>query len=314
VEPGVKRTCVLGGGGFIGQHVVRRLLTSGRDVVVVGRRASSPLEAGIEYRSVQPDAPKALQDVLASADEVVDLSYSTWPQTSFQDPVKDIHDNLAASVRVFEFLLETNVRRVVYVSSGGTVYGHAQRTPITEDHPTNPVSPYGITKLAIEKYGHMFHATKGLPIVIVRPSNAYGEGQQPFRGQGFVSTAIASCLRGNKVQVYGEEGTVRDYVHAEDIATGIFAALEHGAVGEIYNIGTGIGATNLAILDMLRPMLAEAGARVEVERLPARSFDVKVNVLSAGKLERASGWRPRIDLAAGVHRTLDWLSTRWFDR
>jgi UDP-glucose 4-epimerase len=304
----VKRTCVIGGGGFIGQHLVRRLLAGGRDVVVVGRRASSPLEADIEYRSVRPSAPKALHDVLGTADEVVDLSYSTWPQTSFQDPVKDIHENLAASVRVFEFLLQTNVQRIVYVSSGGTVYGHAQRTPITEDHPTNPVSPYGITKLAIEKYGHMFHVTKGLPIVIVRPSNAYGEGQLPFRGQGFISTAIASCLRGNAVQVYGEEGTVRDYVHAQDIARGIFAALEHGVVGELYNIGTGVGTTNMAILDMIRPMLAEAGVRVGVERLPPRSFDVKVNVLSSDKLNKASGWRPEIDLFVGARRTCEWLS------
>ena len=252
--------------------------------------------------------------MLAAVDEVVDLSYSTWPQTSFQDPVRDIHDNLAASVRVFRVPAEDKraARRLRVV--GGTVYGHAQRTPIAEDHPTNPVSPYGITKLAIEKYGHMFHATKGLPIVIVRPSNAYGEGQLPFRGQGFVWTAIASCLRGNKVQVYGEQGTVRDYVHAEDIAVGIFAALERGAVGEVYNIGTGVGATNLAIVDMIRPMLAEAGIRVDIERLPARSFDVKVNVLSSDKLERASGWRRRIDLASGVRRTLEWLSTRGVER
>lgn len=303
----MKRTCVIGGGGFIGQHMVRRLLASRRDVIVLGRRAVSPLEPDIEYCCISPGASKQLQSVLARADEVIDLAYSTWPQTSFQDPVKDIHDNLASSVRVFEYLLQTNVNRVVYVSSGGTVYGQAHRTPMGEEHATNPVSPYGITKLAIEKYGLMFQTTRGLPIVIVRPSNAYGEGQSPFRGQGFVSTAIASSLRGQSVQVYGEEGTVRDYVHAEDVATGIFAALEHGSVGEVYNIGSGTGTTNLGIVEALRPMLATAGVRLDVTQLPARAFDVKVNVLSADKLWRASGWQPRIDLTSGLRRTVEWL-------
>lgn len=306
----MSRICVLGGAGFIGRHVVRNLLARGRQVVVVGRRAVSPFEKDVEYHALVRDTPSSLQNVLQSVTEVIDLSYSTWPQTSFQDPVKDILDNLAASVRVFEHLIQTNVERVVYVSSGGTVYGHAVETPVREAHPTNPVSPYGITKLAIEKYGLMFHATNGLPIIIVRPSNAYGEGQSAFRGQGFVSTAIASCLRGEGVPVFGEEGTVRDYVHADDVATGIVAALEHGKIGEIYNLGTGIGTSNLGILEGLRPMLSAAGVDVRVERLPARAFDVKANVLSAAKLRDASGWQPRIDLRTGLARTLEWLMSQ----
>lgn len=306
----MRRICVIGGAGFIGRHVVRQLTASGREVVVVGRREQSPFEAGVEYHAVVPESPKALQNVLNGVGEVIDLSYSTWPQTSFQNPVKDILDNLTASVRIFEHLKQTDVRRVVYVSSGGTVYGHAVETPIREEHPTNPVSPYGITKLAIEKYGLMFHATSRLPIVIVRPPNAYGEGQLPFRGQGFVSTAIASCLRGESVQVFGEEGTVRDYVHADDVASGIVAALEHGTVGEVYNLGTGVGTSNRGILEALRPLLSSTGVELRVEHLPARSFDVKVNVLCAAKLSRASGWEPKTSLEAGLSRTFEWLVSR----
>lgn len=301
------RTCVIGGSGFIGNRVLPLLRERDRSVVVVGRREVSPFDASVEYHSVAARDPRELLGVLQGADEVIDVAYSTWPQTSFQDPVKDILDNLTSSVRIFEALIDTGVRRVVYVSSGGTVYGQAVETPIPERHPTNPVSPYGITKLAIEKYGLMFHATKGLPLVVVRPGNAYGEGQTPFRGQGFVSTAIAACLRGESIKIFGRDGATRDYVYVDDVATGIVAALEHGRVGETYNIGTGVGTTNVGILDALRPMLSAHGHDIDVEFLPARPFDVKVNILSTDKLHAASGWRPSIELGVGLRRTLEWL-------
>jgi UDP-glucose 4-epimerase len=304
------RTCIIGGAGFIGRRLLRLLRENGRNLVVVGRRRESPFDPSIEYHSVAVDDARGLTAVLKSAEEVIDVAYSTYPQTSFQDPVKDILENLTQSVRNFEALIDTAVQRVVYVSSGGTVYGHAVEVPIREDHPTNPVSPYGITKLAIEKYGLMFHATKGLPLIVVRPSNAYGEGQVPFRGQGFVATAIAASLRGESIKVFGPEGATRDYIHVDDVAGGIVAALLHGRVGDVYNVGTGIGTTNIGVLNELRPMLSAAGHDIEVEFLPARAFDVKVNVLDANKLFAVSGWRPAVSLTSGLRRSVDWLSTR----
>jgi UDP-glucose 4-epimerase len=304
------RTCIIGGSGFIGRRLLRLLREHDRSVVVVGRRRESPFDPSIEYHSVAADNARGLNDVLRSADEVIDVAYSTWPQTSFQDPIKDILENLTQSVRNFEALIDTAVKRVVYVSSGGTVYGQAVELPIREDHPTNPVSPYGITKLAIEKYGLMFHATNHLPLIVVRPSNAYGEGQVPFRGQGFVATAVAACLRGESIKVFGSEGATRDYIHVDDVASGIVAALLHGLVGGVYNVGTGLGTTNIGILNELRPMLAAGGHDIDIEFLPARAFDVKVNVLNADKLFAASGWRPTVPLNVGLKRTVEWLSAQ----
>jgi len=306
----VTRTCIIGGSGFIGRRLLRLLLEHERTVVVVGRRRESPFDPSVEYHSVAVDDARGLAAVLKSADEVIDVAYSTFPQTSFQDPVKDILENLTQSVRNFEALVDTAVRRVVYVSSGGTVYGQATQVPIREDHPTNPVSPYGITKLAIEKYGLMFHATKGLPLIVVRPSNAYGEGQVPFRGQGFVATAIAASLRSESIKIFGPEGATRDYIHVDDVAGGIVAALLHADIGDVYNVGTGIGSTNVDIVNELRPMLAALGHEMDVEVLPARAFDVKVNVLDANKLFAASGWRPTVTLNAGLRRTVEWLSAQ----
>ena len=184
----------------------------------------------------------------------------------------------------------------------GTVYGIAGSLPISEEHPTHPISPYGITKLAIEKYAGMFHALYNLPVTIVRPGNAFGEGQFAFTGQGFIATAVQSILTGKKIEVFGKHGTVRDYLHVEDVARGIIAALEYGEPGQAYNIGSGIGKDNLAVLEVFRPLAGKEGYPIEISFLPPRKFDVPANVLDSRKLISISGWQPRISFEEGVER------------
>jgi UDP-glucose 4-epimerase len=195
----------------------------------------------------------------------------------------------------------------VIVSSGGTIYGKAQNLPVPETHPTNPISPYGITKLAIEKYAMMFHEVKGLPVVCVRPSNAFGEGQKPFIGQGFVATAIVSILKKQKVILFGETGTIRDYIHVTDVANGIVAALEQGNPGMCYNLGSGFGRSNRAILDAILPFADLAKLQVQTEILPPRRFDVPANVLDCKKLIHETGWKINIPFEEGIRRTWSWF-------
>lgn len=263
----------------------------------------------VEYVSGDYADERLLTDLLAGVDEVVDLAYSTVPKTSFEDPVFDIQTNLPQSVNLLRLAAEQNrLRKLVLVSSGGTVYGHATSTPIHETHPTNPVSPYGITKLAIEKYGLMYHQLTGLPVVVVRPGNAYGEGQLPFRGQGFVATAIASFLRGQRLTVFGGTEVVRDYIHVDDIASGIVAALDACTPGCCYNIGTGVGTHTNGLLAMIGGLAGQAGLELEVDHRPARAFDVRVNVLDSSRLAAASGWQPSVSLADGLDRAWRWLA------
>jgi len=298
------RTCVIGGAGFIGTHLVRLLAESGRDVVVLGRRAQpdAALPHNAKYVSGDYGDRAALKGLLRRGDEIVDLAYATVPQTSFADPIYDILANLPASVQLLQEAVEAQVSKVVLVSTGGAVYGSARKLPIDEEHPTLPISPYGITKLTIEKYAGMFHHVSELPVAIARPGNAYGEGQRPFAGQGFIATAIHSIIRGDAVRVFGTEGTVRDYVHVSDVASGILAVLQEGEPGEAYNIGTAVGASNIDVLRGVEPLAALAGFEVRVERLPARSFDVATNVLDSRKLSGVSGWKPRIALQDGLER------------
>lgn len=297
-------TCVIGGGGFIGRAVVDELLGLGRKVVVVGRREvpQEALPAGVEY-VVNDGRDELLRRVLRRADEVVDLAYATVPQTSFQDPVHDILHNLPAAVRLLELAAEASLRKFVWISSGGTVYGRSAAAAQDEEHPTNPISPYGITKLAIEKYARLFYETRGLPIVCVRPSNPFGEGQRAYSGQGFVGTAIASVLDGKPLSLFGENGTVRDYLHVRDVARGIVAALLHGRAGEVYNIGSGQGLSNREVLEALAAL---AGAPIAVQVLPERPFDVPLNVLDSRKLTAHTGWRPALSFAEALAQTWAW--------
>jgi UDP-glucose 4-epimerase len=247
-----------------------------------------------------------MRTLLDGIDDIVDLAHNSVPKTSFDDPVSDILDNLPAAVRFFQTACSFPLRRVVFVSSGGTVYGKAQHLPITEDHATVPISPYGITKLAIEKYGKMFQHLQGLPLVIVRPANAFGEGQRPLAGQGFVATAIAAILRGDPVPIYGASGTIRDYLHVADVADAIVAALTKGSLGATYNIGSGLGRSNLEIVQIIGKYLGrDDSVQSRVVRLPARPFDVPANVLDSSRLRQDTGWELAIPFEQGIETTLN---------
>jgi UDP-glucose 4-epimerase len=192
------------------------------------------------------------------------------------------------------------LRKLVLVSSGGTVYGVARGLPISEEHATRPISPYGITKLAIENYGWMHHALLDVPVVVVRPGNAYGEGQRMLSGQGFIATAMQRIKAGEAVEIFGATGTIRDYIHVSDVASGIVAALDAGKPGTAYNIGTGAGLNNVDVLRLVEPHAARAGLPVRTRLLPERKFDVPANVLDSSRLRAISDWRPAVEIGAGI--------------
>lgn len=296
-------TCVIGGGGFIGGYLVKALIAAGRDVLVLGRRSERPhgLHARAAYRSCDYGDRNSLRQYICDCDEIIDLAYATVPQTSFANPIFDLQANLAPSVALLEEAKElSRLRRLVVTSSGGTVYGPAARLPLIEEDRTAPISPYGITKLTIERYALMFHLLAELPVTIVRPANAYGLGQKPFTGQGFIATAMGRILRREPVTIFGENGTIRDYIHVQDIASGILCAMESGRAGEIYNLGSGVGRSNRDVLKAIEPFAERNGLVIKVECAQPRGFDVPANVLSYGKLLSHANWKPQMPFATGL--------------
>ena len=296
------RCCVIGGGGFIGRNLCEALAASGRDVVAIGRKAAvQGLHRSVAYQAVNVSDMLALREVLKTCDEVIDLAYATVPQTSFIDPMNDLQSNLPRVVALMEELKNhPQLRRFIVVSSGGTVYGQATRLPISEYSDTEPLSPYGITKLTIERYALMYQRLHGLPVVVVRPANAYGQGQQPFLGQGFIATAMGTILQEKPVPIFGKQGTIRDYVHVRDVASAMVAALQHGHNGDIYNIGSGVGRSNLEVIELIRPLAQASHLSVSVIHEPERNFDVSANVLNFGRLLSCTGWLPKISMEQGL--------------
>jgi UDP-glucose 4-epimerase len=301
-------TLIIGGAGFIGAKLTALLLESGRQVTVLGRKKAPAhsLPDGAAYCSGDFAQRDILGELLDRHQEVIHLAYATVPNTSFENPLADLLQNLPPTVQLFSEMAARD-RTLLLVSSGGTVYGEAIHLPIREDHPTRPISPYGVTKLTLENYAHLYSVTHGLKYICVRPGNAYGEGQHPFAGQGFISTAMASAMRGKAIKIFGRSGAVRDYIHVNDLASGILQAMERGRLSEIYNIGSGQGYSTLDVIEIIRPLMREIGCEVDIEYLPERAFDVKANVLDAAKLQHETGWKPAINFVVGLHRTREWL-------
>ena len=301
-------TLVIGGAGYIGAYLVPQLVATGRRITVLGRSVSPRFEipAGVNYVSGDFAQSELIMRLLDVHQEVIHLAYATVPNTSFENPLTDLLQNLPPTVQLFSEVADRGAK-LILVSSGGTVYGEATELPIREIHSTKPISPYGVTKLTLENYAYLYAATHGLKFVCIRPSNAYGIGQRPFVGQGFIATAIASAIKGIPIKIFGECGTVRDYLYVSDLASGIVSALEHGHLSEIYNLGSGIGFSNLDVVKIITPLMHENGYKVRVENLPERPFDVKANVLNSDKLKTDTGWYAQMEFLNGLIATRDWL-------
>ncbi len=154
----------------------------------------------------------------------------------------------------------------------------------------------------------MYTVTKGLDVICVRPSNPYGLAQKPFVGQGFVATAMALGLQQKPVTVYGTQGTIRDYIYIEDLIKAMFVAFDKGKSGEVYNIGSSIGRSNLDVVQAITALLKDAEIDVRIDYAPARPFDVKKNILDCKKMH-SLGWCPNVGFDEGLQKTLQWLIT-----
>lgn len=308
------RTLVVGGGGYIGAHLVPQLAATGRRVTVLGRSKNPhhELPTNVDYVVGDFAQPELISRLLDDHQEVIHLAYATVPNTSHETPLADLLQNLPPTLQLFSGAADRGVR-LVLVSSGGTVYGEAGELAITEAHPTKPISPYGVTKLTMENYAHLYASTQGLKFVCVRPANAYGPGQRPFSGQGFIATALASVIKHMPIKIFGQRGTVRDYIYVSDLASGIVSALLHGRISETYNLGSSVGLSNLDVIEAFTPLMNEIGYEIEVENLPERAFDVKSNVLDSNKLQTDTGWRPIVEFDIGMILTRDWLMKQNYD-
>ena len=302
---------VLGGAGFIGSHLAEALARQGRRVRIfdrphVDRLTLFPSALGFEVFTGDFLNPQALAPALEGAELVFHLVSTTLPKNSNDHPVYDVESNVLGSLRLIELCRSRGVRKLIFVSSGGTVYGVPRATPIAEDHATDPISSYGIHKLMVEKYLALAHRLHGLDYCVVRPGNLYGPRQRLDTAQGAVAVFLDSALRGEPIHIWGDGSVVRDYVYIADAVDAMLkAAAFHGAP-RVFNIGSGKGTSLNELVGEIGSLL---GRPVRVEHTASRPVDVPVNVLDSSLAARHLGWRASTPLGEGLRRTCEWLRT-----
>jgi len=302
------KVAILGASGFIGQNLATKLILDGHDVTSFVREVR-PRPLGNLGREIAFDFSDLanISESLNSFDAVFHLVSSTNPSKSASSSRFDAQENLLASLDLMEILKDNPATRLVFVSSGGAVYGVPESVPISEQHSTNPVSFYGVSKLAIEKYLYAYSVSNQLNYVVLRLSNPYGPGQVNSKGQGLVPTIIESALFGKPLRVWGDGGSVRDYLYIDDAVDGLSGAMCHEAKGSLFNLGSGFGTS---VLELVAHIEEITGKKIALEFQPKRPFDVPSNVLDVSHAKSELSWSPATELRKGLEETVRWNEIR----
>jgi UDP-glucose 4-epimerase len=293
---------LLGGNGFIGSHLVDKLLAEGHKVRVFDKYEEhyrKPI-AECDYCYGDFGNRGLLADALNGIDMVFHLVSTTLPETSNDDPAFDVQSNVMETLFLLEQCVAKKTQKVVFISSGGTVYGKPVELPVNEDSPTDPKCSYGITKLVIEKYLALFKFLHGVNYVIVRPSNPYGDRQNPNSIQGAIPVFLGKAARGEAVEIWGDGEVVRDYIFIDDLVEGIYRAATVNAQSCIFNLGSGVGRS---LNDIIETMRRITGRQVKVEYKAKRAFDIPKMYLDISRAGKELSWAPVTSLESGIEKT-----------
>jgi UDP-glucose 4-epimerase len=301
------RVLVTGGAGFIGSHLSDAFLDAGHEVLVLddlssGKRdqvrpTAKLVELDIRAPGVREVFASFRPDVLCHHAAQMDV------RKSVADPAFDADVNIVGTLKLLELCREYGTKRVLFASTGGAIYGEQDVHPASEEHPTRPVSPYGVAKLSVEGYLHFYAVEYGFAATCLRYANVYGPRQNPHGEAGVVAIFSQKLLSGNTPVIYGVGAQTRDFVYVGDVVQANILALEKGLTGS-YNVGTGIETSVNELYEAIRAAVREDR---QAERAPARPGEQLRSSLDASKLARAAGWRPTTTITDGIARTVDYF-------
>jgi len=303
------RILVTGGAGFIGSHVVDAYLKEGHEVGVL-----DDLSRGFQ-KNVNPRArfyPGDIQDCqtieYVFAQEKPDVVNHHAAQMDVRrgvrEPVFDARVNILGSLNLLEAAVAYGTSRFIYISTSGAAYGEPKRLPVSEDHPINPVTPYGISKHTVEHYLYTFSYLYGLSYVVLRYGNVYGPRQSSQGEAGVFAIFSEQLLAGIQPVIYGDGTKLRDYVYIDDVVQANLAALEQAA-GEIFNIGSGVATSDHEVFYLVRDLLGKKG--VEPRYVPKRPGEIDRIRLDISKAQRLLAWNPQVSLRDGAQRTVKYF-------
>ena len=243
-------------------------------------------------------------NMLIGCSTVIHLIGATTPASANLNMATDLEANVISTLHFLDACRHHNVKRVIFVSSGGTVYGIPNCIPTPESAPLEPITAYGVSKLAIERYLHLHSHLYGLDYVVLRVANPYGPYQTAKKGQGVIAAFISNALRGEPLEIWGDGSVVRDYLHVDDVVNAIQLAMNYSGASGIFNIGSGHGHSISEIASIIERVI---GHPVQRSYLAARRIDVPRSVLDVSAAHAILGWRPQTDLQTGIRQTMEWM-------
>ena len=303
------KIAIFGGGGFIGSAIADRLLLDGHELRVFERPRVAPYrlffpDEKVEWISGDLMSVHDVSTAITGVDVVLHLVSTTLPKSSNDDPIYDVQSNLVATIQLLNAMVALKVKKIVFISSGGTVYGNPSYLPIDEKHPTEPLVSYGITKLAIEKYLQMYQGLHGIKANIMRVSNPFGNRQRVETAQGAVAVFLSRAIQGQPIEIWGDGSVSRDYLYVSDVADAFAKAVNYDGPKSVFNISSGQGTSLNDVIGLIEQVL-----RVQITRnyLPGRTFDVPVSILDNTLARDELGWSPTVSLEEGIVQTAAYM-------
>lgn len=295
------KVAITGGAGFLGRSVAQALLNKGIDVWILdtSNRLDSLKRDAIRYQTrifEYPDVQN-VRTLFKGLDVVIHLACTTEPASSMQSMSYDAATNIVPSLEIFQAAVDSSVQRVIFASSGGTVYGHPKTLPVTEEHPTNPMCAYGVSKLAIENYLTLQSSINGISL---RIGNPYGSFQLHGAAIGLIANFLNAIRAGRPLEIWGDGSIVRDYMFIDDLANAFVAAVTNDSLlSGSYNIGSGMG---WSISEIIEKLFSITDQKVPVNYQISREFDVPKIILAPDKFTAETGWKAHVTLEEGVLR------------
>jgi UDP-glucose 4-epimerase len=309
-ESNQRTICVTGGAGFIGSHVAEALLGEGHRVLILdnlsgGKRENVPDGAELHVLDIRsPEAADLVRD--AGVEILVHHAAQMDVRRSVEDPAFDAEVNILGSLRLVEAGRRGSLKQVVFASTGGAIYGEQDFFPATEEHPVRPVSPYGVSKLAFERYLFYYHVTYGLDATCLRYANVYGERQNPHGEAGVVAIFLNRLLAGAAPTINGPGLQTRDYVHVSDVVRANKAAIDLPGF-RIYNVGTGV---ETSVVQLYAELARAVGSDLQARHGPAKPGEQQRSVIDASLIRRELGLPDPLPLREGLARTAAWFRER----
>lgn len=306
---------VTGGAGFIGSHLVDRLVDAGHDVTVLDNFSTGRLSnisnslSHRNFRLVRADVrriPRSFAKRLKRVDRVIHLAAATSVQESIRDPVHTTEVNVTGTLNVLKTAKALKTERVVFASSAA-VYGKPRTFPIAEDTPLAPISPYGASKAACEHYLASFEANHGIEAVALRYFNVYGPRQTPGQYAGVISIFTKKALQRRPLEIYGDGSQTRDFVFVSDVIDGTVAALQKNLKNRTFNIASG---SEMKITDLAKMIQAIAGSHSEVKCSPPLAGDIARSLADTTRARNELEYAARTKVEDGLSRTIQWLSRK----